>query len=568
MGDFFKKLFDSIRNVWSDWSSIQRVIFVSVLLAAVIALTAIIGFSAAPSMEPVLTQGITNETLRQQIGARLDAEGITYTLTSNFVFMVDDRPTALRARAILATEGLLPGDTDAWELFDMDRWMITDYERDVNLLRSITNQLIQHIEALDDIDDASVTIVIPEKTLFSEDQDPVTASIILIPKPGSDITGNRAKLEGIQELVQFAVPGLTAEYTTIADASGRTLNDFEDLSGLDRLEQSRRELDLKRDLENQYIKAITSALAGIFTTERIEILNIEVDLDYGNKEIETEEFFPIVVTPDDPATPFSEREVVLNALRSASEFDEAYTGSGFNPQGPPGVEGQTPPSYQDLEGLVGTYNRNENSTNYELNRQVTRETGTPEIKRISVGVAIDGIWRWKYNEQGEVIFLPDNRIDREYISVSNEELSRATELIQGAVGYSQSRGDVVTVRTIAFDRTSEHQNEDQIVLRQFQTQQIIPVVIIIIIVVIVLFILFRIVVKELERRRRLREEELARQHQSMREEALRRADETGMEVEMSVDERSRIELQEAIINMVREQPEEVAHLIRTWLSEE
>ncbi|MGI9255539.1 MAG: flagellar basal-body MS-ring/collar protein FliF [Salinispira sp.] len=568
MGDFFKKLFDSIRNVWSDWSIIQRVIFVSVLLAAVIALTAIIGFSAAPSMEPVLTQGITNEILRQQIGARLDAEGITYTLTSDFVFMVDDRPTALRARAILATEGLLPGDTDAWELFDMDRWIITDYERDVNLRRSITNQLIQHIEALDDIDDASVTIVIPEKTLFAEDQDPVTASIILIPKPGSDITGNRAKLEGIQELVQFAVPGLTAEYTTIADASGRTLNDFEDLAGLDHLEQSRRELDLKRDLENQYIKAITSALAGIFTTERIEILNIEVDLDYGNKEIETEEFFPIVVTPDDPTTPFSEREVVLNALRSASEFDEAYTGSGFNPQGPPGVEGQTPPSYQDLEGLVGTYNRNENSTNYELNRQVTRETGTPKIKRISVGVAIDGIWRWKYNEQGEVIFLPDNRIDREYISVSNEELSRATELIQGAVGYSQSRGDVVTVRTIAFDRTSEHQNEDQIVLRQFRTQQIIPIVIIIIIAVIVLFILFRIVVKELERRRRLREEELARQHQSMREEALRRADETGMEVEMSVDERSRIELQEAIINMVREQPEEVAHLIRTWLSEE
>ena len=78
----------------------------------------------------------------------------------------------------------------------------------------------------------------------------------------------------------------------------------------------------------------------------------------------------------------------------------------------------------------------------------------------------------------------------------------------------------------------------------------------------------RMVSKELERRRRLKEEEMARQHQAMREAALRSAEEDGMEVEMSVEDRARLEMQEQALNVAREHPEDVAQLIRTWLSEE
>ena len=73
--------------------------------------------------------------------------------------------------------------------------------------------------------------------------------------------------------------------------------------------------------------------------------------------------------------------------------------------------------------------------------------------------------------------------------------------------------------------------------------------------------------KELEEQRE-KEEELARQHQAMREAALRTAEEQGMEVELSIEERARMEMQENAINMAREHPEDVAQLIRTWLIEE
>jgi flagellar M-ring protein FliF len=82
------------------------------------------------------------------------------------------------------------------------------------------------------------------------------------------------------------------------------------------------------------------------------------------------------------------------------------------------------------------------------------------------------------------------------------------------------------------------------------------------------FVVLRVITRALERRRRLREEELARQHQAMREAALRSAEEEGTQVEMSVEERARMELEEMALNIAREHPTEVAQLIRTWLAEE
>ena len=84
----------------------------------------------------------------------------------------------------------------------------------------------------------------------------------------------------------------------------------------------------------------------------------------------------------------------------------------------------------------------------------------------------------------------------------------------------------------------------------------------------VAFVLFRIISREMERRRRLKEEEILRRHQMEREKAIWDAEQAGMEVSMSVEERKRMELQENAITMAKEHPEDVALLIRTWLMED
>ena len=163
---------------------------------------------------------------------------------------------------------------------------------------------------------------------------------------------------------------------------------------------------------------------------------------------------------------------------------------------------------------------------------------------------------------------PDGGIVREYTPVSPEQLAIATELVRHAIGFDELRGDAVTVQHAQFDRSRQFLEEDARERRRRQTQLIVLYVLIGIAVLLISFIVVRLIQREAERRRRLREEELARQHQAMREAALRSAEEESAEVEMSVEERARMELEEMAINMAREHPEDVAQLIRTWMQEE
>ena len=105
-------------------------------------------------------------------------------------------------------------------------------------------------------------------------------------------------------------------------------------------------------------------------------------------------------------------------------------------------------------------------------------------------------------------------------------------------------------------------------MQKMQTQQTILISLVALAIILVAFILYRMITRELERRRRLKEEELLRKHQMEREKTLWEAEQAGMEVSMSVEERKRLELQENAINMAKEHPEDVALLIRTWLMEE
>jgi flagellar M-ring protein FliF len=573
MNPWIAQILERITTVWKKWTVTQKLIFAGVLVGVIGGVVLLATFSSAPSMVPLLYRSIPNEQEMARITQRLDQEGVRYELTGDQRILVSDEKTAKRLRAILARENLIPKGTDPWQIFDVERWTITDFERNVNLRRAITRSLEQHITALDDVDAASVTIVMPEDKLFAEDRNPVTASIIITPKPGSDITQNRKKIEGIVRLVQYAVEGLKPENITITDQNGLVLNDFTGMADVDRLELAKREMKTTRELEAQYKKSILAALRQIYGEDRVQIINLDITLDTGKKKIDTEEHFPIVINPDNPKTPYDESAMegskTLSITLSKEVTEEKFEGTGFNPEGPPGQEGQTPPAYKDLQNMVGRYSKNSVIQNEVVNTRKIQEEKAPwEIRRVTCAVAIDGVWKWKYNDKGEVILRKDGSIEREYVPLTEADIAKAKALVEHAIGYNRERGDSVTVQNVMFDRTAQHQKEDRDYRAKLQLQRTILYIMLSVALLLVSFIVFRLISRELERRRRLREEELARQHQAMREAALRAAEEEGAEVEMSVEERARLELQENAINMAREHPEDVAQLIRTWLMEE
>jgi len=566
--EWLRKLWGQVKDLWGKWKPAQKAIFLSVIGVVIVLIVVLIAFSASPSRSEVLSRPISDPTQLDNIARALDEEGISYTISADNRIYVDDERTARSARNVLFREDLVPPETDPWDLFDVERWTTTDFERNVNLQRAITQQLELQIEALDDVDNASVMIAFPEDRLFEEERNPITASVILTPKPGSNIRESRSKVEGIERLIQFAIEGLTPENITITDTSGVVMNDFENLDDLDRLELTRRELELKATEERRIRGEILEGLAGMLTADRVEIPRLEVEIDMSDRQVHTTEVFPITVRPDNPLTPYDDSELELYVPIGVESSEEQFRGTGFNPEGPPGQEGQTPPAYQDLQDQVGEWSNTVRTQNNEVNTRETQETVSPQLGRRTVGVAIDGVWRNDYDEKGQLVLLDDGSISRSYVAPSQELLDSVEEIVQHAIGYNAARGDSVTVQHVQFDRSRQHLEEDAEARRKRQMQQIILYALIGVAVLLVAFIAFRLISREVERRRRLREEELARQHQAMREAALRSAEEEGTEVEMSVEERARLEMQENAINMAREHPEDVAQLVRTWLMEE
>ncbi|CAD7843592.1 Flagellar M-ring protein FliF [Olavius algarvensis spirochete endosymbiont] len=570
MWEWLKSIGRSVRTFWNQWSTVKKLILTGIIATVIASFVILVAFSAKPTQVIIFNAAITDESLADRISAALDIENIAHSRGADGRFYTADEETAKQARSLLVREDLLPGQLDPWNFFtNMERWTLTDFDRDINLQRALKINLEQHISSLDDVDSAKISLVIPKEQLFVEDQKSVTASVVIQQKPGSDISENRSKIEGIVKLIQFAVEGLSAENITIMNINGDVLNDFEGLEDVDRLTLTSRMLRQKKILEAQYTAAILESLYNVFTPSRVDIVNFDIDLDFVKKEISTQEHFPVVITEDNPSTPYSEREVVPSIVRSRENNKESFEGTGFNPEGPPGQEGQTPPAYQDLTNLVGRYDSDRSIENYEINvRNITEERSPYEVKRISLGMVIDGTWEIKFDAMGEPIVNPGGLRERVYKPVSAEVLSQAQQVVEGAVGYSRLRGDVVTVENIPFDRSEQFRLDDEAWLRKQAIQQYVIWGAIVLGAFVAIFIIARIVGYYVTRRRREREEELAREHQEMREAALRDAEEDGIDVEMSIQERSRIEMQENAKIVAREHPEDVAQLIRTWLTEE
>jgi flagellar M-ring protein FliF len=251
------------------------------------------------------------------------------------------------------------------------------------------------------------------------------------------------------------------------------------------------------------------------------------------------EYTPIVMVPDNPNTPYSELVTKDSLERSTKKTEENFKGHGWNPEGPAGTEANTPPGYKAADDQYAEYNRNENIVNNEINEQVTETKRDPyDIAKVTVAIAIDGKQDLPRKVNGEYDVDPTK--DPVQIPLTPEELKQAEDIVKAAIQYDQTRGDQVAVKNIMFDRSDTWQEIRDEYNRRQQMKRLILAGLIGVFALFLGFILFQAVRKEMERRRRIREEQLALEQQRMREAALRAAEEEGVDVELSLEDRARL----------------------------
>ena len=192
MNEWLQKMLTKLKELWAKWSIVQKVIIFGIIAAVIVAIFATAKLSSAPATVRLFSSPVTDPQSLSQILDRIDQENVKVFTTTEGYISVEDERTARRMREILISENLVPSSIDVWAGYYDRSWSTTDAEQNQKLKNTIQRQLKQHIEAIDDIQSADVTLVIPEKELFFDSQNPVTASVIIRPKNNSsDILTNR-----------------------------------------------------------------------------------------------------------------------------------------------------------------------------------------------------------------------------------------------------------------------------------------------------------------------------------------------------------------------------------------
>ena len=573
MNEWLKNVTGKIKDLWSKWKPVQKVILFGIIAVIIVAIVLAARVSTKPTTVRVFKSPVADDASRYAISNRLDQENIAADFDENGYINVADERTARQIRDILISEKLLPSNIDPWEGYFDRSWSTTDDDQNEKLKITKQKQLKQHLESYPDITMADVIIVAPKTQIFASDQKPVTASIILKTTPTSTLTTEKKRILGIQNIILSAVEGLVSENLIITDIDGNILNDFESMAESDRIDIIAKQQKLIQKEETRIRASVLKLFQNIYGEDRCRDLRITVEMDMSKKSSESTVYSPIEIKKDNPDTPYDDSEYRDTLPLSQQTITKEWQGTGYNPEGPAGVEGQTPPVYEDMSNVIGKSVETGVTQNNVINTKQISEVTAPKIDRISVALNLDGKWYLAMDPKTRNYIIEEEGPRAgyrkwTYTPISPEELADAERNLKAAVGYNKDRGDLIAVTNIAYDRDAEHNASDDAYFAAIQRRKTILLILVALAVVLIGFILFRIISRELERRRRQREAELLEAQRRRTEENLWNAKDDEQVVSMSVEESRRLELQENAIAMAKEHPEDVAMLIRTWLMEE
>ncbi len=276
-----------------------------------------------------------------------------------------------------------------------------------------TQEIAGILNSIQGIKNAQVIVTQPEHSVFSDDEQPVTASVMLMVEPGFRLHDEQVKV--IKNLVSHAVPGLKPENVAIADNSGNPL-----VGPASVMASGQSEADLRQKAyEDKITKKVVSILAPVVGKENA-VVSVSAMLNFDQAESEINRVIPSGGGSENPT-----------GLAVSQQTDtEEYSGGGKlkSEGGPAGVESNAAPSYQGQtqKDKDNAYKHSKTTTNYtnsEERKKVVYAPGT--VERLTVAVVLNKV-------------------------LTAKETQEISELVQNAAGIDLSRGDSVDIKGFQF----------------------------------------------------------------------------------------------------------------------
>ncbi|MFD1883724.1 flagellar basal-body MS-ring/collar protein FliF [Paracoccus pacificus] len=396
-----------LQEYWADRTARQKLMLAGAFLATFLAVAA---FAMLAGRTPMaLLYGGLESGQAGQVVAAVERSGVVYEVRGDSIWV--DAAQRDRLRMDLAGQGLPAAGGAGYELLDgMSGFGTTSQMFDAAYWRAKEGELARTILALPNVRAARVHLAVPASRGYRREISG-SASVTLTTSGGPI---SRAQAKSLKYLVSSGVPGMTPENVTIIDSlSGVVSTGDEDATaqGQDRQDEMRR--NVERILE-----------------PRVGVGNVlvEVNLDLvTEQELVTEQRFE----PKDKA--IVSEEVQETSDQSSNGGAQPVTAASNLPEN----AGQ--PGDQSKSARSETRSR----TNYQVS-QVTREMRRMPgaTRRLTVAVLVNGV--------------PDPKDpNAPAIPRPQTELDAIRELVASAVGFDDSRGDQITVKSMPFQPQSE-----------------------------------------------------------------------------------------------------------------
>ncbi|MCL2689559.1 MAG: flagellar M-ring protein FliF [Chitinispirillia bacterium] len=516
MSEFFRQLIVQLSAVWQKLSFQQKLVTSALIGFTLLGLVGLLVFANTAGSggggggSPGSTKGMrplyTNLELEEasQITQQLQKGNYKYKLENNGRDIHVQAKQLYEIRMALAREGLPRRRGIGYELLDRTNLGQTDQLQRLNARRALEGELQRTIEDLDEVNTARVHIVIPEHTIFLDQQEDSKATVVLRTITGRTL--NRDQIRGITHLVASSVQGLKPQNISIVDVDGKLLsNPFQ---GDELAMTSSTNMELKQNVERSLEIKTSQMLATVFGHAKSQV-KVAADLDFDKVERTVESFDP-------------ESRVIRSEERSEENTKNAPDGD---------------------------HNRERSLTNYEIDRTVERTVQQiGALRRLTVSVVIDG--RYDVVTEGKTR-------RRVFIDRTPDELQKIEDLVKNAVGYDLARGDQIVVASLQFDNSFLDDEQERILREEARANQMLIIKIILAVFVGVVFLLLvRSIAKTVS-------EAMNPELPKLEELGL----EISEEEEISEDRARAQELLEKVEVMTNMTPINTAAIIRQWLTQ-
>ena len=398
-----------LRTTFMSFTVGQRMVAVIGTAALLLAAFMVFRWVSTPNYAPLYSNLASQDA--SAVIDELNAEGVPYELSDGGSTIMVPKDSVYSARISLAGQGLpATSSKGGYDILDGQSISTSDFQEQTDFKRAMEGELATTIEAIDGINTAIVHLALPEKKVFSDEQDPPTASILVDTAVGTELDAE--KVQAIVNLTASSIDGLDPDNVTVTDSSGRVLSSEAGSTGSSTRDQA------VEDFETDQTSQIQSMLDRVVGPGN-SIATYTADLDFDKV---TSESTTYDTKKDAPAL-------------SESTQTETYNGAG-SAGGDTGVVG--PDGQMDTGGSGTTSGANSDYSKESTTRD--NGVGTTIEHRESAPGALKA--------QHVSVVLDAN-------SVQGIDPATVKDQIAAAIGIDPKRGDTLEVTNLPFDRSAD-----------------------------------------------------------------------------------------------------------------